>query len=431
MKYIDIIEKYIFQIFIFCLPFQIRYIFASWNPPEPLSILKISHEFNEWTAGFIYGSDILFIILIFLWLSRTHYTKLQNNHSRQLLVVFSILLLVVSGLSFFQADNIYLATFRYFKLAEGLILFFYARDFISRYDYYHIVLPIALSSIFQGAMATIQSLTQHSLGLWFLGEGYFYPGLKSVASFRVGEELFLRAYGTFQHPNVLAFFGLCNLILIYKYLLIENSKNKLILGISIFLIHWTILLTFSRSIILILMALHGFLFLKYIYAKDGMIKKIILMFMISTIIFSLLYWPQLKSRLHIDVNEEAYQDRVAFSADVTASAIKNKHIGIGIGHGVYDVIKRMPYENAYRYQPAHNIFLLIYWELGIIGLLVFTGFIGSLALENWRTQLKKMRFLFIFKIVSMAFVLSLGMVDHYQWTLHQGSMIFWLFLALV
>src|SRR3989344_6844591 len=53
------LEKFIFYLFIFCVPFQTRIILKTWG-----------ESFNEWSTAFLYGTDILLLILFIFWLIR-------------------------------------------------------------------------------------------------------------------------------------------------------------------------------------------------------------------------------------------------------------------------------------------------------------------------------------------------------------------------
>ncbi|MCI0421606.1 MAG: hypothetical protein L0312_20670, partial [Acidobacteria bacterium] len=90
------------------------------------------------------------------------------------------------------------------------------------------------------------------------------------------------------------------------------------------------------------------------------------------------------------------------------------------------------------YQPAHNIYLLIYSELGIVGIAAFLFFLGLLFWQyRKKGNLKSpapdalagagglglaavlLSFLFI------------GFFDHFPWTLQQGRLILWGILGAV
>ena len=122
----------------------------------------------------------------------------------------------------------------------------------------------------------------------------------------------------------------------------------------------------------------------------------------------------------------------------------------------------------WRYQPAHNIYLLIASEIGIMGFLIFAlfvtqvikgsnkqifpsrkglavgyftnsthpqppperGFQDNVSRETFNI-LQAQKSLQYFLIAIFIGFLAIGMFDHYFWTLRQGRLEFWLILALI
>ena len=397
--------------------------------------------FNEWTSGFIYGTDVLFVLLLFLWLLR------YASHPRTSLLrglsfeaVISTLLIAITAFSFSSAHNIYLAIFRYIKLAEMIALFWYIRSATQYFSRKDIILALIWAIFLELILAVGQIALQHNLGLWFLGEGYFLPGGHSVASFHVGDSLFLRAYGAFQHPNVLAFFAFMVLNLSQALYIFFNEplskRLNALLGMATVASLWVIGLSFSRSVMVLVIGMRVVLFaLACILSRsDQRHKRIIdvLVVSLSTIaVFSFLFWPQVSARRHFDTQEEAYQDRVAYNREAGSIAQSHKISGVGIGHFVYNEISQHPYLDAYYFQPAHNIYLLIAAELGYAGLLVFSLWIGYVWLYKSFIEWQSDRAFAFWRFVFLAGIISLGFVDHYQWTLHQGMLIFFIILAII
>src|SRR3989344_5785985 len=67
------LEKLIFYLFIFCIPFQTRLILAKWPVLRSFSeggVLLPNVSFNEWTSAFLYLTDLFILPLLVLWLMR-------------------------------------------------------------------------------------------------------------------------------------------------------------------------------------------------------------------------------------------------------------------------------------------------------------------------------------------------------------------------
>jgi len=83
------------------------------------------------------------------------------------------------------------------------------------------------------------------------------------------------------------------------------------------------------------------------------------------------------------------------------------------------------------YEPVHNIFLLVLAELGIIGLIMFIFILLAAIYLALRVIKKKFALLAVTILLALLSVISLGMIDHYFWTLQQGRLLLFLVLSLV
>ena len=86
----------------------------------------------------------------------------------------------------------------------------------------------------------------------------------------------------------------------------------------------------------------------------------------------------------------------------------------------------------WRYQPVHNLYLLIATETGILGLVLFLGFIFLLVWKTRRPNIRvdaDIRCPRTFYVI-LFFILLLGFFDHYFWTLQQGMLIVWIIFGI-
>lgn len=132
-------------------------------------------------------------------------------------------------------------------------------------------------------------------------------------------------------------------------------------------------------------------------------------------------------------------------------------LGVGIGQFVSDMNKNIPpqykcstwnilrggraprideslrveaggiFSESWQYQPAHNVFLLIWSELGIAGLILFILFIHKVL--KLSTPAKPYMLTNIFKSVIIGF-LFISLFDHYLWDIQQGQIMLWLVASL-
>ncbi len=118
------LETWIFYLLVFAIPFETRVIVARWTQP-----------FNEWTAGFIYGTDILIFLLFILWAIRALKNESFSEIKSALAGTFKPRwsnphlwlagFFIVSALSIFNSRIVGLSFYQLLKLAEFIGFYFY------------------------------------------------------------------------------------------------------------------------------------------------------------------------------------------------------------------------------------------------------------------------------------------------------------------
>jgi O-antigen ligase len=78
---------------------------------------------------------------------------------------------------------------------------------------------------------------------------------------------------------------------------------------------------------------------------------------------------------------------------------------------------------ADQYQPVHNIYLLVFKELGLVGLLLFLVWLGMAFVRRYTHDHLVYAGLF-------SMLLLIGLFDHFLWTIQAGSLLFWLIAGL-
>jgi O-antigen ligase len=251
-------------------------------------------------------------------------------------------------------------------------------------------------------------------------------------------ERFLRAYGATPHPNVLAawlFLGIFSFYFWYLYAKKERSFWSVLLCYVPLL--WGFFFTFSRiAIALWILGVAVRLGLSVIFRRRFhfspiFLKRIMILFVVSVaavLLFAYAYWPIVEARLHISGNDQALTQRLAYNKIAGQVTENNPWLGVGVGQFVWNMLERLPAYGAYFYQPVHNIYLLISSEVGLIGAFIFGAFIFLLIYRYVViTKLQTMReWSFLIIVVS---VLTMGLFDHFLWTLQQGQLMLWLVLA--
>lgn len=234
------IEKFLFYLFLFCIPFQTRVFLLSADATP---------GFNEWQSLFLYGTDLLVFAMFLLWAvsSRHAYSgpagtlkkkisrfkvsiskKLQTpsfQRKRQLKIALFVFVFFSFASIFFSSYQV-VAFYRFIKLLEFIFVFFYVSRALKITSVGSVFLAFSFGAVVQSFIAIGQFAAQRSLGLKLLGEPFLRAGRTDVAEFVAFGGRYMRSYGTFSSPNVLAaYLVLALLFLITWYIFCQEIKG--------------------------------------------------------------------------------------------------------------------------------------------------------------------------------------------------------------
>jgi O-antigen ligase len=433
------LEKILFYLLIFCLPFQTRKILYQWGS-----------DFNEWASAYFYLTDLLILLIFLFWFWRKRNQRFLKELSFQWfrnkiktpdfwLVTF----LIISLISLMQARNIQLGFYHWFKLLELTGLFFYLKyNFQQLFNFKRLAQALVASGFLQSLIAFGQYINQGSLGLKFLAESPLSPEIAGVAKIVVEGTKIIRPYGTFPHPNLLAAFLFLAIFCFYYLWLTSDKKLRITtygLRITLFLVLVTaFLLTFSRIIIatflLASLIYFVFIFWQAKKAKDKkLFYKIFTLLLLITgygLLITFLAWPEISARWSISLTEQAVSLRAFYQQ--TAFSIIKEHpwLGIGLGNFVWEIKKMLDLLVSWLHQPVHNIYLLIGSEVGLLGLSLFLIFLFLILKQfsQQQTMNSQQYYGLLFIVLSSLFI---GLFDHFFWTLQQGQLMFWILLGIL
>jgi O-antigen ligase len=445
------VERALFLSLLFFLPFQTRLVLFSEAP------------FLEWTGAFLYGTDLLVGALLGVWiLGRPSF---RFSRSDIALVAF----LALSALSAVFAEKPYLGTYQFVKLCEMAFIFYYVEHAVRRYNFQQVAGVLVASGFIQALLAIFQFGLQSDLGLYHIEPGPLGAWIRGVANFFSDSGKFIRVYGTFPHPNVLAVFLLGSLTALcgrYSYMMRRSAKDlrfipdllhksyfinlkscfrraitdqnlkHIVFWMTSSLLIYALFLTFSRAVIAVGSAgLFGFAV--WLVRTKRAAGWTLVVLGATYALVAMLLWPEITSRFKFARHEEAIEFRV--SSSESAWNIMKKYPLLGVGPSNYVSHVRQFISDAPRpseasgeggprlkpvdgLQPVHNIFLLIGSETGFLGLLAFLAFLFFTAQAFLTTHPKLRAPLLIFIFVIGAF----SLVDHYFWTLQQGRLLWWI-----
>ncbi len=273
---------------------------------------------------------------------------------------------------------------------------------------------VFISVCIQGVFACIQFSKGTSLGMDFLGESNVVSGMAGSSFIELDNRLFLRGYGTFPHPNVLAGFFLFSFLFFLTLFLKEKGFFKTLAGVSMVVAMAFSLFSFSRVVIFLLLFNCLGIFCQKIYARRYCAAYFVP--------FRYLYERFLNI---FDSGDSSLSERMDL-AKCSFKVIKEDWFwGCGLGkfvRAIEDFVPRSK-NGIMILQPVHNIFLLSLSEMGVLGFMSF-----------WFTLLKVLwggiKNFNIMVFLILLDILVVGSFDHYLLDLPQGFGIFFLLLLL-
>ncbi len=409
---------------IFLLPWQAQYIFQQGS---------LGGELWQYGTVSLYAVDILIILLcLSVVLSK-------RREQRTFPAYLWFVLCAIMAAAFFSvifAQNQLVSWYHVLVLFEGIALFWLlSREFFSSHS---ISFALVSAGILQSVLATVQFFTQKVFSSTLLGTALHVPE-------QVGQSVieadgrFLRAYGTFQHPNLLAaFLAICLLFGIARYLTSRGKGERSYIISGIMLMTFALVLTMSRAAWGIFGA--AFVVAIAIFCLTDHFKLIRrkVYFLVIAVALSLaagvmMTAPLITTRIQGEARLEVQSTTERLSGYQDAWKIfKDSWLhGTGIGMFTETVHLRVdPSRPMWEVQPVHNIYVLITDEISIFGIVFFL----LLIYEVVQMSLRKARGFSepwgIMVLITLLSTLVFGLFDHYFWTLHSGVLLFWVVLGL-
>ena len=387
-------EKVIACLLVFLIPTQLALHF--WPSYSFVYGIRV-----DYLSPSIYLTDFLIFCLLILWFvndKKTLFNFFKN--SRQTILIFFLFVFV----NLFFSTSVWVSFWKWIKIIELILLavyFYFRKHFVEERNFYNSLLVSA-------ALFSLIGITQFFLGkttglFYFLGERSFSLATPGIALVKIFGREFMRAYSTFSHPNSLAgFLGVVILLSIYEKVM---WKKKLVpIAICLF----CFLLTFSLSSTITLVAV---VLLLKIFTRKKIERKMVLVFWTLSLTLSLLL-PLMSRDFYTWFNflGKRYTERIDL-AFVSGEMISSRFFQ---GSGLNTFIVNTPkFKGVSRYswilQPVHNSLLLIFSEIGVVGVTVY--FLSFM-------KLLKTKYALIF-----LFILITGMFDHYWLTLQQNLLL--------
>ena len=369
----------------------------------------------DYLAPKIYISQIILVFLIFVLSKAKKKIALSFNVENVFITFGLYIYLGLSVFSVFVATNKVSAAYSIFVLVLNLvsliILSYYFRN--DRERIFKILTnTLSYVVVFLSILGIAQFFLQSSVFNNYLlfGEIPYTYSTYGIAK----ENLFgitkIPAYSTFPHPNVFGAF----LAIVLIWIFYVRKFAVFILGCI------ALLLTFSVGSIFTL--LFGVIALEAIrnFGKKAVILSLLAVTTLSASGFVFPYFSKILDFKTLIVRESLQGSalQVIENSYLTGIGVNNFLMYVDSYHRVPDLIRFT--------QPVHNIFLLLFAEIGIFGLIGFIFFVIGLLLLLLKQSFGVPAVLFI----SILQFIILGSFDHHVLTIIQTNLLFWLTASL-
>lgn len=410
------LSKYCFYLWLLVWPWQTKIIIFS----APVNYLEISF-FLSW---------FLLLIPAIIWGRRIFaedYWRFKKGKTKPWWWLSLIILEFISFCSIFWAENMSLVLFKYLILVLGILVFYLSLriDFVKVSQTLNFFL---LGLIAPAILGIWQFFSQSTFANKYLGLAYHSASILGDSIVETGTGRYLRAYGSFDHPNILGgMMALALLLILYLSLKKEISQKARLFLLSSFAIFYLALLaSFSRTGILAFFISAPFLIF-YAWRQGIFQRKLITLFIflivsISTV-FILSYKDLFFGRFEVQgrLEQKSISERVVYINQAETLITEKPFQGVGAGNYILGLQKIIPGQETWSYQPVHNYCLLIWGELGLFGLLATLVFWFSIIKSSVKKHLWPL---------GLALII-ISLLDHWLWTQPLGLIIFFLLASLM
>ncbi len=409
---VGLIAEYLFYIFVFLIPWQTRYIYKT---------LTFRGEIFEYGKLSLYLSELF---LIFWVLIVIIFFKSQKKYFDEKLSIISkaiFVFLLWGYFSLWKSLDKQFSFYSLWHLTELVILYFLILKV--RIDYLKVKMIFITSMFLQSLLGIYQFFTQNVNANKYFGIAQQIAERRGASVLEGSFGRLLRSYGGFSHPNVFGGFLVIAILLLISIYLVQKKKNILFYFTLIILFN-ALVLTFSRSAFLALffslLVLLIYSFGKRVYFKN-VLSILTILFLISSIDF-VLFKDFLETRIQ-GVNRlelKSVTERVVLERQALQLLNKNWFLGVGIGNYNIAVYKQInKHLNIWDYQPVHNVYLLIFTELGIFGFLLYDFLLLYFIFKLFNSKNISD---FILTLIILSIII-INFWDHYFWTSWSGLVI--------
>ncbi len=397
----------------------------------------------DYLAPVLYLSDLVILVLGVVW-GVGEIGGGKGFKFKQYFPFAPVVLLLVVEL--FVVRSVQTHLYGVLKLVELVFVAVYVkqniRDLVRPF-----VIALAVGSVLSSLLALAQFIHQGSFqsALYFAGERLYSTSTIGFATMRIGDNLLVRPYAAFPHPNVLAYsLSFSSIYLLYLF---PMFRRKYLFGIAFGIIQIGILVTFSRVLILLYLCWLAYFLFKNLFPSVILIRQLaeknpnkilhsvqddkkkwmsilgVLGIGLLSFVYGLLYRDRFLDLLTRPRDLLFRVESIQAAFEIIKS---NWLIGTGLNNYFYYMIDIQKNFSPVFLQPPHNIFVLILLQTGILGLILFATFLFQTVFRlftNLKTAEGFSRRFFQATMAVLIVTLVSGVFDHFILTVQQGQLL--------
>ncbi len=305
-----------------------------------------------------------------------------------------------------------------------LVAFFFFHNMLDkRVKPHKLLAAFVLGLIIPSLLGIWQFFAGTSPAFTWLGLAWHDVAVAGTSVVETIDGRLMRAYGSFQHPNLFGGYlavGLICLMMLPRWFK-KLTHRRLFMGSAVVLAV-AFVLTFSRSAWLaffISAMVGGWILLWEHRVAVRKALPFISIAAVSIVVSLIMFWEPVAARFHPTFRLEAQSiaERQAGYSLFLPTVQDDLWFGVGIGNYTAALGQDYLASPNWSFQPIHNSLLLILGEVGIIGLFLFILWIASIDRLNFKAFPRATA------IGAMAIgnvVLVVALFDHYLFSLWPG-----------